>query len=94
MKFSDLQLKKRGRRPDVRKLRRIIGPGKTSSERGRTYMTFDSDDFSDEDHFDKIYNLLQQEFGEPKELQYGGYRFGDFTLKKMNYGNELTFSYM
>ena len=63
-------------------------------------MTFDNDDFSDEeDRFDDVYNLLQKELGEPDKLQHGGFRFGQrggqtFTLKKLIHGSELSFSYM
>ena len=99
MDLSDLQITGTGRRPGVRQLRRMLGRGKTYDERGRTYMKFD-DDFSDEGEFERVYNILQKEFGEPEELQYGGnlgpagFKFGPFTLKKMNYGSELSFSYM
>ena len=93
MQLNELKITGTGKRPGVRQLRQMLGKGKTYDERGRTYMRFD-DDFSDEGEFDRVYDIMQKAFGEPEELQYGGFRFGKFTLKKMNYGSELSFSYM
>ena len=96
MKLADLDLKARGQRADVRKLRKLIGKGKTTSERGRTEMIFPLD------NWDRVFNTLKDEFGEPKKQKHGdeilSYKFGQYRLAKQRRAGEpaaiLQFAYM
>jgi len=74
-------------------LRRIVGPGETSSERGRTFLSFGKD----QKHLATVIDKLTAMYGEPqvknKALVFND---GEKDLMLHNYDrfNELSFNYM
>lgn len=54
-----------------KELRKLLGPGPSSAERGNVYMAFSKGTAA----FERVLGLLTEKYGKPKELPHGGYTF-------------------